>query len=209
MENKEEIKYEMTDEEFRKLVLDTLNASLTIEEAIKEQKENEATTKESFMMTKEICKNVKYFSTKHLLMMHYMRYRLYLLKLFTYIIQSENYDMVCDVIDKIIESEEEFKRQNKILNELKSAILKLEKNRADSCNFNICSLLMNINKKEVLLLDILNDYFKKSHLAVKGIQYFGTNENQEELTEINNNIENSIKTLGLRKITSGDKINEQ
>ena len=105
MENKEEVKYEMTDEEFRKLVLDTLNASLTIEEAIKEQKENEATTKESFMMTKEICKNVKYFSTKHLIIMQYMRYRLYLLKLFTYIIQSENYDMVCDVIDKIIESD--------------------------------------------------------------------------------------------------------
>ena len=33
-----------------------------------------------------------------------------------------------------------------------------------------------------------DDYFKKSHLAVKGIQYFGTNENQEELTEINKNI---------------------
>ena len=118
MENKEEVKYEMTDEEFRKLVLDTLNASLTIEEAIKEQKENEATTKESFMMTKEICKNVKYFSTKHLIIMQYMRYRLYLLKLFTYIIQSENYDMVCDVIDKIIESDAEVVAVLDVLNKL-------------------------------------------------------------------------------------------
>lgn len=187
------------EEELRQLVLDAITTKYSVEDAIKLKTEEDDTKNESFDLTYKYHSNVYKENNKLLIKLKIMRFQISVLKLYSYIFNNEQYDLVCGVSDKITETEKEFKDLKELLQEIKNGINMLRFKGTAVCNGSICNLDSYIFDKGELLIDELNVYIKSAQMSIKGIQYMSTNKNQEKLKELNKTIDNSTKILGLDK----------
>ena len=83
--------------------------------------------------------------------------------------------------------------------------MRLKRANTVFCNIEISDLLKLIYEKEELILDELEEHLKMRELEIKGIRYYGTNKNQKQIAETTQQIDESVKVLGLNKKTLSDK----
>jgi hypothetical protein len=110
---------------------------------------------------------------------------------------------VVDVLEgvylKATSTKEELKNERVLLESIRNATKELKKENIGIYNAEISMLLLTICSKNSFLVRDFNEYKKTSEFAAKGITYYGTNKNQDSLTEANKAIDASVMRLGLKK----------
>ncbi len=194
--DEDKINMELSDEELKNMLQDLLSFSPTIEEAIAEKQEQDKRMKDSFDIIKKTCSTIINYSNLAIIKINKMILKGYVLKL------SDSF--FNDIIVKLQNSKNDIKIQLVLLKEVKKTILILEKHKVITCNLEISKLMGFIFEKENLILNELANQMNILRLDIEGIDCQLSNKNQEELKELDENINNSIKTLGLKNNAFSD-----
>ncbi len=204
--DEEELEDEEIDfDELNHLLASTFGESYSVESAIEISKQEKSQIKESFKITNSNCNKTYILGNMTLLKLKLMEFEAYFAKLVSIVFQNGQLEIADDLIKKIKYTQEEYKKLNKRLLNIKLSLLKLKKYNSPLCNSEINYLIKCIYDKGFILLDILDNYIQMCRLSTKGINFLGTNKSQESLEDINQKIDESIKTLGLSIKTYGDK----
>ncbi len=196
-ENGKEIVF--SEEDVKRFIKEAFDSSQTIEEAIEQKREQDRNMEAGFIIAELACSTHLKYSNSNLFKINVSILSISLLKLFCYVTQNGQQDLLNELIIKMQSVKEDVKSQKALLKDIKRALIKLKRNKIASCTVELCKLIAYLFTKQQLVLDDLVNYMSVCKLNVEGIECHGTNKNQEELKELDENINNSIKTLGLRK----------
>lgn len=188
----------MEENEFIEVVRESLKDH-TIEEALKIKEEQDKVIKESFDITWEHYNSVEDQRKEMLKSIATIKFRFVFLELLCNII---NYNALCEISylqDVISHSRMELKDQKKLLSIIKENIEKLQRNDIVECNYNLCELLSKIYEKDQMLFNDLIREMEISTAAIKGISITYSDSKKDAIKELNNEIDNDIKVLGLCK----------
>ena len=187
----------MDEDALNKLLNELVNSITSVDDAIKDKEEENKLLKESFNNVKNLYKDVSNVRKMIIDQLNLSKLKLQLVKLYSILINSGYIDILNLELNKINETNYEFKSQKNLLIAIKDSIKKLEQYNTGVCNYDISVLLSLIYDKDFKVIEILNDYLKTCEYAMKGITYYGNKRLDDDLEEINNQINTHTLKLGI------------
>lgn len=187
----------MDEDALNKLLNELVNSITSVDDAIKDKEEENKLLKESFNNVKNLYKDVSNVRKMIIDQLNLSKFKLQLVKLYSILINSGYIDILNLELNKINETNYEFKSQKNLLIAIKDSIKKLEKYNTGVCNYDISVLLWLIYDKDFKVIEILNDYLKTCEYAMNGITYYGNKRLDDDLEEINNQINTHTLKLGI------------
>ena len=207
-QDKEDFKYQVFEtedgqaisfEDLYKMVMEQVEDTPTVEEAIKEKKEMDKMTKDGFKLVREVYGDVSFVRRRLVTHLNLSKLRLQALKAFFLLINTNATQMINEVDSRIDVTLDEAKKQKILLKSIKKAMKQLESNNIGFFTFDFCRLFALLMEKDSLMVDMLDSDINMIKLANEGITYYGTNKNQESLDKVNERIDKTTMRLGLKK----------
>ena len=190
---------ELNNEELRQMIIDEMNKTYTIKDAIESQIEEREMIKESFSDIKQTYKTTSECRRAAIKSLNILRLRLLLHSLYANIFNNYVSDLLSNINNKTNDIKRDFKKEKYILVELKKAIDLLEEYNTIICNYEISNVLvLLLEKYQLMLVDVLNE-LEIYNCAIRGINYLPASNYDTRLQLINDEIEKSLNDLGLKK----------
>ena len=192
-------------EEAQYFVLSMFGENCSVDYAIDMEKTKKEIAKESFKIINKNIRNIYVFACTQKARLNFLILQAHILKVYSAIMQNISLEYHDDAIESIRKAKEELTKLNHLVVLTKKALMRLKRANTVFCNIEISDLLKLIYEKEELILDELEEHLKMRELEIKGIRYYGTNKNQKQIAETTQQIDESVKVLGLNKKTLSDK----
>ena len=194
---------EFSVEELTQAIKDYMNRTDSVENIIKEKKEERGLSNKSFECVWDGYKTVNNSVRTEIFVFKKAALKVALLATYTSIMKSINrgnasdelfglYSNICSRID-------ELKSEKELLTLIKIAVKELEKYNAYECNYDITMLLAMLNDKNSLMYDILSEDINSLAIRMKGISYMTNNNKRKELHDLNESIDYKVKELKLKQ----------
>ena len=194
---------EFSVEELTQAIKDYMNRTDSVEDIIKEKKEERELSNKSFECVWDGYKTVNNSVRTEIFVFKKAALKVALLATYTSIMKSISrgnasdelfglYSNICSRID-------ELKSEKELLTLIKIAVKELEKYNAYECNYDITMLLAMLNDKNSLMYDILSEDINSLAIRMKGISYMTNNNKRKELHDLNESIDYKVKELKLKQ----------
>lgn len=191
--------------DLRERVLNSYNEDYSLLSAIKEAEGARVYRVESFNAVKEDYKIASRGVYKSIFWLTFTAMEATLLRIYDSLTNDPRTEVVQQIIDETKKTRNELIDTTYLLRTIKRATRLLKRYKACQCNLQLSELLLYVKQKDKILVQRLYDMIDSNRLAIKGITFVGTDRTQEALEEVNNNLENSVRVLGLYQETPSDK----
>ena len=194
---------EFSVEELTQAIKDYMNRTDSVEDIIKEKKEERELSNKSFECVWDGYKTVNNSVRTEIFVFRKAAFKVLFLATYTSILQSINRsnasDELYNLYKNICSRIDELKSEKELLTLIKIAVKELEKYNAYECNYDITMLLAMLNDKNSLMYDILSEDINSLAIRMKGISYMTNNNKRKELHDLNESIDYKVKELKLKK----------
>lgn len=186
-------------EELKQLVKEMFENSSSVDDVIKQRKQEIEINKESFIAVKKNYRVAAASRHINLTNLRLLRLSVKFYKLKLQFLQDEGYKLYEEYENRINGSIEEIYNLKSILKLIKIAINRLEKVEETLCLKEINELIYNIIQKQGLICDYVEDLAEKYSLRYEGINITSNNKLEQELNKTDENILNYIRILNLHE----------
>ena len=194
---------EFSVEELTQAIKDYMNRTDSVEDIIKEKKEERELSNKSFECVWDGYKTVNNSVRTEIFVFRKAAFKVLFLATYTSILQSINRsnasDELYNLYKNICSRIDELKSEKELLTLIKIAVKELEKYNAYECNYDITMLLAMLNDKNSLMYDILSEDINSLAIRMKGISYMTNNNKRKELHDLNESIDYKVKELKLKQ----------
>ncbi len=194
---------EFSVEELTQAIKDYMNRTDSVENIIKEKKEERELSNKSFECVWDGYKTVNNSVRTEIFVFRKAAFKVLFLATYTSILQSINRsnasDELYNLYKNICSRIDELKSEKELLTLIKIAVKELEKYNAYECNYDITMLLAMLNDKNSLMYDILSEDINSLAIRMKGISYMTNNNKRKELHDLNESIDYKVKELKLKQ----------
>ncbi len=186
-------------EELKQLVKEMFENSSSVDDVIKQRKQEIEINKESFIAVKKNYRVAAASRHINLTNLRLLRLSVKFYKLKLQFLQDEGYKLYEEYENRINDNIEEIYNLKSILKLIKIAINRLEKVEETLCLKEINELIYNIIQKQGLICDYVEDLAEKYSLRYEGINITSNNKLEQELNKTDENILNYIRILNLHE----------
>ena len=188
---------EIDEEALRRMVLEALNSSPSIENAIIEAKETKELERKSFKVCFDAYNKINEYLNNSIRYFKGSKTKVNVSRFISVMFNDGNKPLFDEIEKRIDDLLSELTKNKEVLDKTKKALDQLYKYNASSCNYDICLLFLNLFSKTELLLKEFNEDLEIMDNELEGINYISTNNFEEEIREVSEKIDNFVLRLGL------------
>lgn len=190
---------ELSLDELREKVLEDLNSTPSIEEALERKKQEEALFKESFDSTFEVLGGTYTYRRNAISMLRMSKLRLHIARHLAILFNTGYDEYLGDCINKTNDLQKLIQKDDKLLDNLNQALTILYQNDVVICNYDICLVLACLCEKTDALVKEFEEYLETWTNRMNGFSYIGNKDYMQVVDEMDKVIEEKALKLGLNK----------
>ena len=185
-------------DELNEYIKNELNKTYTVKEVIEERIKEEESIKESFNTLWNNYNTVKKVRDLSIYNLRNAKYKIILLNLFLLLFRNDVKSEIDKIINVINNANNELIDEKELLILIRDALKELQKHKAINANYEMSNLLSCLYDKNVAIYKSVCEDISNSTAIIKGFNIPSVNKYKDEIDDLNYEINESVKKLGLK-----------
>lgn len=186
-------------EELKQAVINEMEKTYTVEEALKAKEEEDKLFNESFDVLWKSYHSTQELRSEAIKKLRIIKYKTILSNILLLMIRYDIKDEVKKVVSIINSAQNDINLEKKLLNEIYISLEKLQAHHVSSCNYELANLIALIYERTETVYDYACDELGATASRLRGFDTITATKNLEKKEELEKDINEYTLKLGLGK----------